>query len=100
MALDIFLCDAPYNEYLRDRFALDRAELLLELPLDSITALKLREEAAKAGLQVPVWPGVGSLPPGTSAEYQEVARVISRGWGLARVHLDVYWWGGDRAAAI
>jgi hypothetical protein len=44
-ALNIFLRDATYNNFLRARFSLHRAESLLEIPLDSITARELKEAA-------------------------------------------------------
>ena len=96
-ALNIFLRDAAYNHFLRHRFALDRSEVLLEIPLDSITAKKLRE--AEKHRNLPAWPGVSSLKPNTSKLYQDVARRVAKTREIARVHLDVYWWGGDRGDA-
>ena len=42
-ALNIFLRDALYTTYLSKRYGLPRAEASLEIPLDSITAVRLRE---------------------------------------------------------
>jgi hypothetical protein len=39
--------------YLRDAYALDRAESLLEIPLDSITAERLQKEYARE--ELPEW---------------------------------------------
>jgi len=93
-ALNIFLRDAAYNKFLRDRFALHRAEALLEIPLDQLTAKQLRDEADDG--ELPEWPGVSHLTADTSAQFQAVAHRVAREWGIARVHLDVYWFGGDR----
>jgi len=90
-ALNIFLRDALYCTYLRDRFRLDRAEALLELPLDSITARQLRRRAG--GGRLPRWPGVIKLDRKTSRLYQRQATKTAAKMRIERVHLDAYWWG-------
>jgi hypothetical protein len=65
-------------------------------PLDSITAKELRK--ASNYMELPRWPGVSGLKPETSASYQAVAERVAKRRKIARIHLDVYWWGGDRCA--
>jgi N-glycosylase/DNA lyase len=95
--LNIFLRDALYTTYLCDRFALERAEGLLEIPLDSITAKQLQDEL---GRNLPRWPGVRRLTKAISDVYQEGARRVAAHRGIAPLHLDTYWWGGDRQDAV
>jgi hypothetical protein len=64
------------------------------VPLDSITAGKLRE--SDEGTELPVWSGVGALTPAVSAQYQAVAAQIARALKMRTVHLDVFWWSDDR----
>jgi hypothetical protein len=97
-ALNVFLRDALYTSYLRDRYRLDRAETLLEIPLDSITAARLG--AADVAGELPPWPGVRHLTRDQSDIYQAVARRVASRMGVAPVHLDTYWWGGDRVAVV
>ena len=90
--LNIFLRDCLYNYYLRDAYGLGIAESLLEVPLDSIVAMRLRREGAGAAL--PVWTTIKALDPETSARYQSVAQSCGAARNQARVHLDADWWGG------
>jgi hypothetical protein len=96
-ALNIFLRDALYTTYLRERYALARAEELLEIPLDAITADRLHAECTTV---LPRWPGVRHLTERVSDLYQAEARRVAAGRGIAPVHLDTYWWGGDRRDAV
>ena len=96
-AVDIFLRDALYTTYLRDRYRLERAEKLFEIPLDAITAQHLNQND---GAVLPGWPGVRYLTKPVSDLYQNVAHRIATDRGIARVHLDTYWWGGDRQDAV
>lgn len=97
--LNIFLRDALYTTYLCERFGLARAEQFLEIPLDSITARRLRKHAGRGVL--PRWKGVKHLTLEASDKYQCHAERVAQDSGLARVHLDTYWWGerDDEAAA-
>lgn len=92
--LNIFLRDALYTAYLRNHFHLDRSEAFYELPLDSITARCLRQEIPNGGL--PRWKGVKHLTVDVSALYQDAASRAAVSYRVARVHLDAYWWAGDR----
>ena len=92
--LNIFLRDAFYTAYLKDAYRLEVAEHNYELPLDSITARHLRADAAKGHL--PRWRGVKYLTPQASEILQATAATIASSRGIARIHLDAYWWGGSR----
>ena len=87
--LNIFLRDSFYTSYLSKAHGLKAAERLFEIPLDSITAKQIRREVPA----VPRWPGVKYLDPASSAVYQAAALDIAKRHGVARVHLDAYWWG-------
>ena len=92
--LNIFLRDCFYTTYLARAYHLERAEELLELPLDSITAKELRKAAGRG--QLPRWPGVRKLTADISARYQAVALKEARNDNLARVHLDAKYWAANR----
>lgn len=87
--LNIFLKECLYSSYLRSASRIDRAERFLELPLDSITgkALNRLEDA------LPRWNSIRRLDVATSQQFQDAAEREARRRGLARVHLDVFWWG-------
>ena len=87
--LNIFLRDSMYTSYLARQHDLNSAERFFEIPLDSITAKQIR----KAVPELPSWRGVKYLDPNTSAAYQAAALFVARQHGIARVHLDAYWWG-------
>jgi hypothetical protein len=89
--LNIFVRNAFYNIYLSEMYGLAKAEALLEIPLDSITASKLKQETGRGRL--PSWPGVKKLTPELSASFQAAASNVAVRYGCARVHLDAYWWG-------
>jgi hypothetical protein len=89
--LNIFLRDALCTTHLVNEFGLNRAETNFEIPLDSITARHLRQEAGRGKL--PRWPGVKHLEKEPSTAYQEFARTFAASETIARVHLDTYWWG-------
>lgn len=97
-ALNIFLRNAFYNSYLNQRYRLYRAEQLFEVPLDSITAKRLYSYARKR--ELPLWEGVMHLGPWQNKLYQDVARRFAKEEGIAPVHLDAYWWGGNREPEI
>jgi len=64
--LNIFLRDSLYTGYLSKAYGLTSAEGLLEIPLDSITAKRIRKVAP----ELPRWRGVRHLDPHVSAAYQ------------------------------
>ena len=92
--LNIFLRDSLYTAYLRDAFALDRAEPWYEVPLDGVVALRVAREPEGAALTE--WPGVKHLTPRESEAYQRTFRAVSQRMRVAPVHLDAWYWGGDR----
>ena len=87
--LNIFLRDSLYTGYLSKAYGLTKAERFLEIPLDSITAKRIRQEEP----EVPRWRGVRHLNPDVSAAYQAAALRVGKRKRTARVHLDAYWWG-------
>jgi hypothetical protein len=92
--LNIFLRDALYTVYLRNEFRLDRAEALLELPLDSKTVGHLRREVGRG--QLPRWSGVKHLTPSDSEVFQKRAAIRAAFRRVERVHLDAIWWTDQR----
>ena len=96
--LNIFLLDCFYTSYLDSAFHLDRAESFFELPLDSITAKELRRAAKKRDISLPPWPGVKHLTIPVSASFQMAAADEASKLGIARVHLDAFWWSVSRDA--
>ena len=95
--LNIFLRDSLYTIYLRESFGLARAEEWFEVPLDSVVTNRLAQEPE--GQELPAWPGVKHLTPTESAIYQHAFRMVARRLGVAPVHLDAWYWGGDRDPA-
>ena len=87
--LCIFLRDCLYTTYLRNAYSLGPAEPFLEIPLDSITARRIREEVP----EIPRWPGVKHSDPHLNAAYQAAAALVAKRQGVRRVHLDAFWWG-------
>jgi hypothetical protein len=86
---NIFLRDSLYTSYLARAYRLTKAAKVFEIPLDSITAKRIRA----AEPQLPRWPGVKHLDQDTSAAYQAAALRTAAQHDIARVHLDAYWWG-------
>ena len=76
--------------YLRERYHLDRAESFFEVPLDSISARRIRA-LDENGL--PRWRGVRALDYRTSKRYQDAAARIAASESILPVHLDAIWWG-------
>lgn len=88
--LNIFLRDCLYTVYLRDAHSLNLAERFFEVPLDSLTGEALFKVAAG---RLPRWHTVRGLTRELSDEYQAIASEYADSKGIARVHLDVFWWG-------
>ncbi|HUY68388.1 MAG TPA: hypothetical protein VMV79_03710 [Alphaproteobacteria bacterium] len=90
--LNIFLRDAFYNHYLREKFCLSKLEPWLEVPLDSYVAKGLRAE--KDGEDLPKWESVVRLEQAANANYQKFAEedIKSDSIWKSRVHLDVRYW--------
>lgn len=94
--LNIFLRDSLYTTYMKEAYRLHLIEAFLEVPLDSITAKKIKHAAGRGAL--PAWPGVKNLPPALSDRLQSAAEAEAKRRGVARVHLDTFWWGQRDAA--
>ena len=95
--LNIFLRDSLYTTYLKEAYDLDVIEPLLEVPLDSITATKIKRAGGRGAL--PAWPGVKNLASALSDRLQSAAEAEAKVRGVARVHLDTFWWGQRDGAA-
>lgn len=91
--VNIFLRDSAYTSHLREAHGLHLVEPLLELPLDSITASALQD----GDNRLPRWLGVKALTSTASAQYQLAAQERAGQMGIARVHLDAYWWADQRS---
>jgi hypothetical protein len=89
--LNLFLRDAFYTTYTRERFRLKQIEGFLEVPLDSHVANWLRRRNSA----LPRWVSVVSLTPEQNSIFQEYAAELARGTGKARVHLDLQAWRND-----
>jgi hypothetical protein len=88
--LNIFLRDCLYTVYLRDNYSLGLAEAFFEVPLDSLSGRALHKAAVD---RLPRWHTVRGLTPKLSDKYQDIASELAALKGIARVHLDVFWWG-------
>lgn len=82
-----------YNRFLCDEFKLTRIEPWLELPLDSHVAKGLKRESG--GATLPRWKTVIGLDAKTNRLYQEFASGVAKSKGVARIHLDLYYWRGE-----
>ncbi len=95
--LNIYLRNALYTSYLREHYELATAEAWYEIPLDAVAAKQIR--AAARGVRPPRWLGVRHLTRDLSSAYQEAARLIAAQHAVDPVHLDAWFWGGDRLPA-
>lgn len=95
--LNIYLRNAVYTSYLREYYGLAVAEAWYEIPLDAVAAKQIR--AAAPGVRPPRWLGVRHLTLDLSSAYQNAARLIAAQHGVDPVHLDAWFWGGDRIPA-
>ena len=96
-ALNIFLRDALYNHYLREHYKLQHIASWLEIPLDSHVAGRLRGEYR--GSDLSKWPGIRHMDSDISDEYQCVAEQVAGRRGVARVHLDLFYWRAAKPVA-
>jgi len=93
-AINLFLRDALYNKYLSRQFKLRSVEPWLEIPLDSAVAKGLNSRDHRG--ELPRWPGLKRLRPDISEAFQVFASKRATVKGVARVHLDMYLWLGNR----
>ena len=97
--LNLFLRGCLYNHYLHGKYRLDRIQTLLEIPLDSVVANKLKDKAARADkASLPRrWPGLKHLTHADSDQYQKYAAELAKKMNLpAIVFLDNYLWLANR----
>ena len=93
-ALNLFLRDALYNQYLNRQFKLQSIEDWLEIPLDSAVSKGLKLQSNRG--ELPRWPGLKNLQPKDSEDFQAFALNQSNLKGISRVHLDMYLWLANR----
>ena len=93
-AINLFLRDALYNQYLSKQFKLQSIESWLEVPLDSVVAKGLKLNSNRG--ELPRWPGLKNLEPNVSEGFQVFASEQANLKGIARVHLDMYLWLDNR----
>ena len=93
-AINLYLREALYNQYLCRRFRINKVEPWLEIPLDSVVARGLKM-AGQHG-ELPSWPGLKWLTKPVSNQYQEFASELSKKMKIERVHLDIYLWLENR----
>ena len=89
-ALNIFLRDCLYNQFLCSHFAISHVHPWLEVPLDSHVAKGLRNTFE--GNTLPKWTTITGLKHELSDRYQEVAGKVAKKLGCNRVDLDIYLW--------
>ena len=88
--MNIYLRDVLYNSFLSRHYGFQRTERWLEVPLDSLVAKGLIGDFKPQLL--PKWRTIKNLTPADHSAFQAAARVIARRRGVARVHLDLYYW--------
>ena len=93
-AINLFLRDAFYNQYLYKKFNLKAIEFWLELPLDNAVTKGLKLQSNKG--ELPRWPGLKNLNPITSKAFQVFGSKQAKLQGIARIHLDIYLWLDNR----
>ena len=90
-AINLFLADAYYHQFVCRHYGLDQIAPFLEVPLDAMVADFLITEAKIARRRLPAWEGIKYLKPDRSREYQAFAAdyVAGKGDGWLRVDIDV-----------
>lgn len=95
-ALNLFLRDSFYNRFLCKRYRLSKTEEWLEIPLDSLIADRLKQEAKKIDIQLPRWKGLIGLTKDDSSIFQGFAKQLASSERISRVHLDMRLWIEER----
>lgn len=91
-AINLFMRDALYNQYLNDHFGLGKLEQWMEVPLDRAVAKGLKKHDG----HLPQWPGLKHLTPSISSQFQDFAAIHADRKKIERVHLDIYLWLENR----
>jgi hypothetical protein len=94
-AINLFLRDAYYNQFLARKYRLNRIARHLEIPLDAVVTRRLRELAGRSRL--PQWRGLKGLTPADSAAYQQFVVQLARRERVHPVHLDAALWSLGRS---
>lgn len=91
--MNIFLRNATYSHYLRERYGLGNLESILEMPLDSNVAKGLTCDAKKYHLSTPPkWDAIIRLTPKINDSWQAIASEVTQQKNIHRVHLDLRYW--------
>ena len=92
-AINIFLRDCLYNQYLSKEYGIRKLEKWLEIPLDGDVAKKLKSKHPDSELK---WKSIKSLGKEMSDKFQSCATKSAKLDGIPRVHLDIkYWRNGE-----
>lgn len=94
--LNLFFRDLVYNKFVAEYFKLpqefieyNKAIQNLEVPLDSYVASGIIVDSGKPTLK---WKSIVNLDQETNDLFQSEALIIAQKRGVARVHLDLYYW--------
>ncbi|MGA9292575.1 MAG: hypothetical protein WBV81_08275 [Ignavibacteriaceae bacterium] len=79
-----------YNTYLNKYYSFYKVEKYLEVPLDSYTIKGIKRDSNSNS--IPRWKGIKYLRPEENTIFQNLAKVIAKRKGIARVHLDLMYW--------
>jgi len=93
-ALNLYLGEAYYHQFVCREYGLDRIAHFFEVPLDSQVTSFLIGQARDRGIKLPAWPGVKYLEEAVSRQYQDFAAAYAAGLGDGwyRIHIDVIAW--------
>jgi hypothetical protein len=91
-ALNVFMVEVFFNRVLARECRMDRLKDVLETPLDSQAAKKLRAFARRRHLEVPPKMWVRYLTPELNQAYQVLASRMAKDNGLDRASLDLIPW--------
>jgi len=87
-AMNLFIRDSFYNQYLSKAYDLSKIEYYLEVPIDSYVAIGLRSFNDK----LPKWKSIKSFTKEDNNKFQTFAREHAKSENIARVHLDILFW--------
>lgn len=87
-ALNLFIRDCFYNQYLCRRYKLKAISHLLELPMDKDAYVFL----AARHSDIPKWVGIKRMSKRDHQKYQAAALATARQLNTFRVHLDILSW--------
>lgn len=88
-AINIFLRDCLYNQYLSKEYGIHKLEKWLEVPLDGDVAKKLKNDHPDSELY---WKSIKTLGKEMSDNFQSCASKSAKLDEISRVHLDIKYW--------